>query len=122
MMIFWEWLVEGVKIFDKLKGRTSPGSEKLRSLFIDHQPLQILMDEILKYVIAASGIKVENSSLASQVLTFMRRLTDTVRTIDKDLSGSHIPFQIALRGTRPKTAQPTPGAIWYSGEGIHTCT
>ena len=80
------------------------------------------MDEILKYVIAASGIKVENSSLASQVLTFMQRLTDTVRTIDKDFSGSHIPFQIALRGTRPKTAQPTPGAIWYSGEGIHTCT
>ena len=80
---------------EKLKGRTSPGSEKLRSLFIAHQPLLILMDEILEYVIAASGIKVEDSTLASQVLTFMRRLTDTVRTIDKTIlvltypSGSH---------------------------------
>lgn len=80
---------------EKLKGRTSPGGEKLRELFASHQPLLILMDEILEYVIAASGIKVEESTLASQVLTFMRRLTDTVRTLDKTIlihtypSGSH---------------------------------
>jgi len=80
---------------EKLKGRTSPGGEKLRDLFASHQPLLILMDEILEYVIAASGIKVEDSTLASQVLTFMRRLTDTVRTLDKTIliltypSGSH---------------------------------
>jgi len=80
---------------EKLKGRTSSGGEKLRDLFASHQPLLILMDEILEYVIAASGIKVEDSTLASQVLTFMRRLTDTVRTLDKTIliltypSGSH---------------------------------
>ncbi len=80
---------------EKIKGRTSPGGEKLRDLFASHQPLLILMDEILEYVIAASGIKVEDSTLASQVLTFMRRLTDTVRTLDKTIliftypSGSH---------------------------------
>ncbi|NQE46165.1 hypothetical protein C5S31_09110 [ANME-1 cluster archaeon GoMg2] len=70
---------------EKLKGRTSPGGETLRELFAPHQPLLILMDEILEYVIAASGIKVEDSTLASQVLTFVRRLTDTVRTLDKTI-------------------------------------
>ena len=80
---------------DKLKGKTSPGGEKLRELFASHQPLLILMDEVLEYTIVASGIKVEDSTLASQVLTFIRRLTDTVRTLDKTIliltypSGSH---------------------------------
>jgi hypothetical protein len=43
------------------------------------------MDETLEYAITASGIKVEDSTCASQVLTFMRRLTDTVRTLDKTI-------------------------------------
>ena len=70
---------------ENIKGKTSPGGEKLRQLLAPHQPLLILMDEILEYAIAASGIKVEDSTCASQVLTFMRRLTDTVRTLDKTI-------------------------------------
>jgi hypothetical protein len=70
---------------NKLKGKTSPGGEKLRELLAAHQPLLILMDEILEYTIAASGVKVEDSTLSSQVMTFMRRLTDTVGTLDKTL-------------------------------------
>ncbi len=80
---------------DKLKGKTSPGGEKLRELFIKHQPLLILMDEILEYVIRASGIKVGDSTVASQVLAFMRSLTDVIGTLDKTFlvltypSGTH---------------------------------
>jgi hypothetical protein len=70
---------------EQLNGMTSPGGEKIRELLAPHQPLLILMDEILDYVIVASGVKVEESTLASQVLTFMRRLTDTVGTLDKTL-------------------------------------
>jgi hypothetical protein len=70
---------------ENIKGKTSPGGEKLRELLAPHQPLLILMDETLEYAIAASGIKVEDSTCASQVLTFMRRLTDTVRTLDKTI-------------------------------------
>lgn len=70
---------------EKLKGKTSPGREKLRELFDAHQPLLILMDEILEYTTKASGIKVGDSNLASQVLAFVQELTGTVKTLDKSL-------------------------------------
>ena len=70
---------------EKLKGKTSPGREKLRELFGEHQPLLILMDEILEYTTKASGIKVEDSNLASQVLAFIQELTGTIKTLDKSL-------------------------------------
>jgi hypothetical protein len=70
---------------EKLEGRTSPGREKLRALLEEHQPILILMDEILEYTTKASGIRVGDSTLASQVLAFMQELTGTVKTLDKSL-------------------------------------
>lgn len=68
---------------NKMKGKISPGGEELRELFEKHQPLLILLDEIIEYAVPASGIKVGDSTLGSQVLSFMRFITDTVRTLDK---------------------------------------
>ncbi|MGC1122124.1 MAG: DUF499 domain-containing protein [Candidatus Methanofastidiosia archaeon] len=68
-----------------LKGKTSPGREKLRTLFEAHQPLLILTDEILTYAIKASGTQVGDSTLASQLLVFIQELTGTIRTLDKSL-------------------------------------
>lgn len=68
-----------------LKGQTSPGREKLQNLLSKNQPLLILMDELLEYVTKASGIKVENSTLASQTIAFIQELTTTVKTSDKSL-------------------------------------
>jgi len=95
-VIIWEELERQLtgKV-DKLKGKTSPGGEKLRKLFAEHQPLLILMDELLEYVIPAAGIKVGDSTFASQVLTFIRSLTDIIGTLDKTFlvltypSGTH---------------------------------
>lgn len=69
----------------KLEGRTSPGREKLKALFKAHQPLLILMDEILQFTTKASGIKVGDSTLASQVLAFIQELTGTIKSLDKSL-------------------------------------
>ena len=68
---------------EKLRGKTSPGREKLRELLDVHQPLLILMDEILEYATKASGIKVGDSNLASQVLAFIQELTGTVKSLEK---------------------------------------
>lgn len=68
-----------------LKGRTSPGREKLRTLFARYQPLLILMDEVLTYAVKASGIQVGESTLASQMLAFIQELTGAIRTLDKSL-------------------------------------
>ena len=70
---------------EKLRGKTSPGREKLREILDAHQPLLILMDEILEYTTKASGIKVGDSNLASQVLAFVQELTGTIKTLDKSL-------------------------------------
>jgi len=77
-----------------LKGRTSPGREKLRELLDAHQPLLILMDEILEYTTKASGIKVGASNLASQVLAFVQELTGTIKTLDKSLLILTLPSSI----------------------------
>jgi hypothetical protein len=80
---------------DKLKGNTAPGGEKLREMFSRHEPLLILVDELLEYVIPAAGVKVGDSSFASQVLTFVKRLSDVIGTLDKTFliftypSGTH---------------------------------
>jgi predicted AAA+ superfamily ATPase len=79
---------------EKLKGKTSHGRENLRKLFDAHQPLLILMDEILEYTTKASGTKVGDSNLASQVLAFVQELTGTVKTLDKSFLILTLPSSI----------------------------
>lgn len=85
-VILWEEIERQLtgKI-EKLKGLSSPGKEKLRNLLVNHSPLLILMDEILEYTTKASAIKVGNSTLSSQVLSFVQELTQTVSTIENSL-------------------------------------
>lgn len=48
-----------------------------------HEPLLILMDEVLEYVTKAAGVKVEESTLAAQTMAFMQELTEAAGTLDK---------------------------------------
>lgn len=66
---------------DILKGNISPGKEKLRKVLENHQPLLILMDEILAYTIKADGVKVGNTTLGDQTLCFIQELTETLSTL-----------------------------------------
>lgn len=79
---------------EKLKGKTSPGREKLREIFEKKQPLLILMDEILEYTTKSSGIKVGDSTLASQTLAFMQELTLTIKNLDKSLLVITLPSSV----------------------------
>lgn len=67
----------------QLSGEVSPGREALRSVLEKHQPVLILMDEILEYAIKASGVKVVESTLASQSLAFIQELTEVAGTLEK---------------------------------------
>jgi len=79
---FWEEIERQLtgKV-DILKGNISPGKEKLRKVLENHQPLLILMDEILEYTIKADGVKVGNTTLGDQTLCFMQELTETLPTL-----------------------------------------
>ena len=77
-----------------LKGRTSPGKEKLITLFWEHQPLLILIDEILQYTTKAASVQVGESTLASQLLSFMQELTGVVRSLDRTMLIVTLPSSI----------------------------
>ena len=68
-----------------LKGNISPGKEKLRKVLENHQPLLILMDEILEYTIRADGVKVGNTTLGDQTLCFVQELTETLPTLSNSV-------------------------------------
>ena len=66
-----------------LAGNIAPGREALRGLLARHQPVLILMDEILEYTTRASGIPVGETSLAAQTLAFMQELTEVASTLNR---------------------------------------
>lgn len=68
---------------EKFRGLVSPGGEALYRLLAEHQPVVILMDEVLQYVTKAAGIKVEKSTLSAQTIAFMQELTKTAGTLEK---------------------------------------
>lgn len=68
---------------ERFAGMTSPGSAALRELLEEHQPVLILMDEVLQYVTKAAGITVGGGTLADQTNAFMQELTSVPGNLDK---------------------------------------
>ena len=67
----------------KFTGQVSPGKEAFRQLLENNQPLLILVDELLQYVTKAAGIKVEESTLASQTIAFVHERVEIPGTLNK---------------------------------------
>ena len=68
---------------DGFEGKTSPGRDAIQQLLSEHQPVLILMDEVLEYVTKAAGVPVGQSTLAAQTLAFMQELTEAVGLLEK---------------------------------------
>jgi len=64
------------------KKRVSPGKEKISDLLSKNQPVLILIDELLQYIVRTMGVKVEEGTLKGQVLTFLKSLTEAVAISD----------------------------------------
>lgn len=84
--IIWEELEKQLtgKV-EYLKGKTVPSGEKIRQLLESTQPVILLIDELMEYLIPARGIKVGDSTFNSQVLSFIKRLSDVVSSLDKSI-------------------------------------
>ena len=78
--VFEKQLTGSIK---NLKGNISPGRDALRTLLLKHEPVLILMDEVLEYVTKAAGVAVGETSLSSQTLAFMQELTEVAATTDR---------------------------------------
>jgi hypothetical protein len=61
----------------------APGREALQRLLNEHQPVLILMDEVLEYVTKAAGVTVGSSTLAAQTMAFIQELTEAAATLER---------------------------------------
>ena len=63
---------------EKLSGNVSHGATTLRNVLKEHQPILILIDELLHYVNRADGVKVEKSTLGEQTIAFIQELGEAI--------------------------------------------
>jgi len=65
------------------ENKWSASKKEIRELLERHQPVIILMDEVLEYVTKAAGVKIADSTLSAQTIAFMQELTEAVSSLDK---------------------------------------
>lgn len=80
----WGWIawslggMEGYEILrSQDEARVAPGGDEILAL-LAKGPNLILLDEVLQYLISAGGVKVEQTTLRDETLTFLQRLTTAV--------------------------------------------
>jgi predicted AAA+ superfamily ATPase len=75
------WSLGGKKGYELLRAqdeaRVAPGGDDILELLAEG-PNLILLDETLSYLISAGGVKVEQTTLRDETLTFLQRLTVAV--------------------------------------------
>jgi len=64
------------------KKRVAPGKELISDLLSKNQPVLILIDELLQYIVRTMGVTVEEGTLKGQVLAFLKSLTEAVAVSD----------------------------------------
>jgi len=78
---FWgemAWQLGGERLYAKLakcdQQKISPGTDLLGEVLAEAGPCLILLDEVLAYLLKAGGVKVEESTLRGNTLTFLHEL------------------------------------------------
>ena len=75
------WSLGGKEGYEVLRSqdecRVAPGADEILEL-LAKGPNLILLDEVLNYLISAGGVKIEQTTLRDETLTFLQRLTVAV--------------------------------------------
>ena len=84
----WGWIAwalggsEGYEVVRAQdEARVAPGGDAIVAL-LKRGPSLILLDEILEYLISAGGVRVEQTTLRDETLSFLKRLTVAVGNVD----------------------------------------
>ncbi|MBI5446667.1 MAG: DUF499 domain-containing protein [Deltaproteobacteria bacterium] len=79
------WALKGMEGYEILRAqdetRVAPGGDELLAL-LSQGPNIILLDEVLQYLISAGGVRIEQTTLRDETLTFLQRLTVAVGNTD----------------------------------------
>ena len=67
---------------NKLSGNISHGATAIKEILREHQPVLILIDELLHYVYRADGIKVGNTTLGEQTIAFVQELGEAITSLE----------------------------------------
>jgi hypothetical protein len=75
------WSLRGKKSYEIMRqqdeNRVAPGADEIMNLLAEG-PNLILLDEVLQYLISAGGVKIHQTTLRDETLTFLQRLTVAV--------------------------------------------
>ncbi len=75
------WSLRGKKGYEIMREqdetRVAPGADEIITLLAEG-PNLILLDEVLQYLISAGGVKIHQTTLRDETLTFLQRLTAAV--------------------------------------------
>ena len=75
------WSLGGKKGYEIMRQqdetRVAPGADEIMTLLAEG-PNLILLDEVLQYLISAGGVKIHQTTLRDETLTFLQRLTVAV--------------------------------------------
>ena len=79
------WALGGREGYNIIRGqdeaRVAPGGDEIIKL-LKRGPSLILLDELLEYLISAGGVRVEQTTLRDETLSFLKRLTVAVGNIE----------------------------------------
>ena len=79
------WALDGSEGYELVRAqdeaRVAPGGDAIVEL-LKRGPSLILLDELLEYLISAGGIRVEQTTLRDETLSFLKRLTVAVGNVD----------------------------------------
>ena len=79
------WALGGREAYDIVRAqdqaRVAPGGDVLVEI-LKGGPSLILLDELLQYLISAGGIRIEQTTLRDETLSFLQRLTAAVGSVD----------------------------------------
>jgi len=79
------WALGGRDGYDLVRtqdeARVAPGGDALVAL-LKGGPSLILLDELLEYLISAGGVRIEQTTLRDETLSFLKRLTVAVGNVD----------------------------------------
>ena len=79
------WALDGPEGYELVRAqdeaRVAPGGDAIVAL-LKRGPSLILVDELLEYLISAGGVRVEQTTLRDETLSFLKRLTVAVGNVD----------------------------------------
>ena len=82
------WALGGPEGYELVRAqdeaRVAPGGDALVEL-LKRGPSLILLDEFLEYLISAGGVRVEQTTLRDETLSFLKRLTVAVGSVDNSV-------------------------------------